>query len=210
MSLKFENTEVWGIEHALRGMRNPMNSWNRADTIADDANNISIGENDLDLAQRLLKAGPEHRKYLRQIFVSVDITAPRYWWQEFDTYKIGTVANSCSTMHKLHIKPFELSDFSINESNEHNADLENIISIICDKLNIYRSMYLESKDFSLIKKMKKILPESYNQKRTVTLNFEVLLNMVNQRRNHRLSEWKVDFINWTNTIKYFKDIININ
>lgn len=211
MALIFENTDVWGIEHALRGMRNPMNSWNRADT-AIESDNIIIGNNDLDLAQRLLKAGPEHRKYLRQIFVSVDITAPRYWWQEFDTYKIGTVANSCSTMHKLHSKPFEPSDFSIYDSDESEIDnsVEKTIISICDALNVYRCKYLETKDFKWIRKMKKILPESYNQKRTITLNFEVLLNMINQRKSHRLPEWKIDFINWAKSIKYFSNIIELN
>lgn len=207
MSLTFENTEVWGMEHALRGMRNPMNSWNRNDSKYVD-NEYIIGENDLDLAKRLFKAGPEHRKYMRQIFISVDISAPRLWWQEFDTYKIGTTANSCSTMHKLHYKKFEVEDFELgDDADEH---LKLLMSVICDRLNVYRDKYLESKDFYWIRQMKRLLPESYIQKRTVTLNFEVLYNMVKQRKFHRLPEWKVDFINWAKTVKYFSDIIDFD
>lgn len=205
MSVIFENTEVWGIEHALRGMRNPMNSWNRIDSKINSEGLFEIGPNDLDLAKRLFKAGPEHRKYLRQIFVSVDISAPRYWWQEFDTYKIGTTANSCSTMHKLHYKKFEVEDFEINEDDSEQVKL--LMSVICDNLNVLREHYLQTKSFEYIRQMKKILPESYIQRRTITMNFEVLLNMVKQRKSHRLPEWKVDFMNWVNEIPYFTNIV---
>ena len=207
MALLFEHTEVFGIEAALRGMRNPMNSWDRSDSGASSNSLIfSIGQADLDLAKRLFKAGQPHRKYLRQIFLTVDISAPRYWWQEFDTYKVGTTANSCSTMHKLHHKEFTLDDFEIGETDDE--EIKNTIISICKVLNKYREKYLETKDFNLIRQMKKILPESYIQKRTVSMNFEVLLNMVEWRKTHRLPEWRIDFMNWVKTVPFFSQIVD--
>lgn len=207
MALLFEHTEVFGIEAALRGMRNPMNSWDRSDSGASSNSLIfSIGQADLDLAKRLFKAGQPHRKYLRQIFLTVDISAPRYWWQEFDTYKVGTTANSCSTMHKLHHKEFTLDDFEISETDDE--EIKNTIISICKVLNKYREKYLETKDFNLIRQMKKILPESYIQKRTVSMNFEVLLNMVEWRKTHRLPEWRIDFMNWVKTVPFFSQIVD--
>lgn len=207
MALLFEHTEVFGIEAALRGMRNPMNSWDRSDSGASSNSLIfSIGQADLDLAKRLFKAGQPHRKYLRQIFLTVDISAPRYWWQEFDTYKVGTTANSCSTMHKLYHKEFTLDDFEIGETDDE--EIKNTIISICKVLNKYREKYLETKDFNLIRQMKKILPESYIQKRTVSMNFEVLLNMVEWRKTHRLPEWRIDFMNWVKTVPFFSQIVD--
>ena len=184
-----------------------MNSWDRSDSGASSNSLIfSIGQADLDLAKRLFKAGQPHRKYLRQIFLTVDISAPRYWWQEFDTYKVGTTANSCSTMHKLHHKEFTLDDFEISETDDE--EIKNTIISICKVLNKYREKYLETKDFNLIRQMKKILPESYIQKRTVSMNFEVLLNMVEWRKTHRLPEWRIDFMNWVKTVPFFSQIVD--
>lgn len=187
--IKVENVEVWGFEHAVRGMRNPMNSWGKSDSypsLMTADNEFYLGENDLDLMQRLYKAGTEHRKYLRQIMVSMDITAPLYWWKEFDTYKIGTVANSCSTMHKIHAKEFELDDFS----HEH-LDEGGLICINCtiENLNYYRDRYLESHSKADWWNMIQLLPTSYNQKRTVTLNYEVAVSIIKQRSHHKLDEW---------------------
>lgn len=207
--IRFENTEVTGWEHAIRGMRNPMNSWDKSDsTYCQILDNLTkenrkwrcagcknefvgrpncylIGENDLDLMKRLRNAGTDHRKFMRMITVYVDITAPLYWWKEFDTYKVGTVANSCSTMHKIAAKEFTLDDFS----HEHlYAPLQDLRSII-DLLNTYRERYLETKDKKDWWQMIQLLPSSYNQKRTVMLNYEVLANIYKSRRNHKLDEW---------------------
>lgn len=209
--LKCKVLGINGIDHAIRGMRNPMNSWNKSDSCwkdselnpvyHDDFNDgvtaYSIGENDKDLMKRLFKGGTEHRKYLRMIQVYVDITAPLYWFKEFDTYKIGTVANSCSTMHKIHAKEFTLEDFS----HEH-LDIRTIETLknIIDILNDYRKLYVNynADDFEIkgspSKKqiwwqMIQLLPSSYNQKRTVMLNYEVVVNIINQRKNHKLDEW---------------------
>lgn len=192
--IKFENTTVTGWEHAIRGMRNPMNSWNKSDSTykskADNENSCikvtyDIGPNDLDLMTRLRNAGTDHRKFMRMITVYVDITAPLYWWSEFDTYKVGTVANSCSTMHKIYAKEFTLEDFS----HEHlYAPLQDLRPII-DLLNTYRERYLETKDKKDWWQMIQLLPSSYNQKRTVMLNYEVLANIYKSRRNHKLDEW---------------------
>jgi hypothetical protein len=202
MKIKFENTEVFNFAAALRGMRNPMNSWHRNDSTLTE-----IGPNDLDLALRLTKAGPEHRKFLRQVFIAVDITAPRYWWSEFDTYKIGTAANSCSTMHKLHDHALTLDDFEVNEEDMNNAVFCNGLNAIIDSINDLRNKYLESKEFVYIRLMKKLLPESFLQKRTVTMNFEVLRNMYKQRKSHRLPEWREAFVEWVNTIPYAQEFI---
>lgn len=220
--IKFKNTDVWGFEHALRGMRNPMNSWNKSDSKycgdfdgcekcnlrIDTCDAYLIGENDMNLAHRLIKGGSEHRKFLRQIFVSVDITAPIYWWKEFDTYKVGTIANSTSTMHKIHAKRFERDDFSIehlkNCDEEHwMVCMDNIIS----SLNVAREKYLETKEKKYWWQMIQLLPSSYNQTRTITMTYENLLNMYRQRRNHKLDEWSIGFIDWIKTLPYSEELI---
>lgn len=235
--IKFENTQVLGWEHAIRGMRNPMNSWEKMDSYegydckscgliekqgycrkkdkgphCEKYRGYKIGSNDLNLMKRLRKAGTDHRKYLRMITVYVDITAPLYWWKEFDTYKVGTVANSCSTMHKIHTKEFTLDDFShehltsdyLTENNtvfckNSKGLLEDIIYI----LNCYRNFYNETKDKKYWWQMIQLLPSSYNQKRTVMLNYEVLNNIYKSRKNHKLDEWsenivEVDGVEFTN------------
>lgn len=225
--IKVENIDVWGFEHAIRGMRNPMNSWAKSDSepafhalpnfSEDDPMsrkyyewndiyglNIKIGPNDLDLMRRLYIGGTEHRKYLRQIFVSMDITAPLYWWKEFDTYKVGTVANSCSTMHKIHVKEFELDDFSHEHLFENSLD---VLEAICDRLNVYRSMYLASKEKDIWWQLIQLLPSSYNQKRTVTFNYENAVSMIRQRSRHKLDEW-VSFTEMLEQLPYLKDIID--
>lgn len=188
-----DDLEVWGFEHAIRGMRNPMNSWAKSDSYYDltDAT-FKIGENDLDLMKRLYKAGTEHRKYLRQIFASMDITAPLYWWKEFDTYKIGTVADSCSTMHTLCNKEFNLGDFSYEHLDEPNVEL---LCQIIDYLNKDRELYLQSSKTNTNNwwQMIQLLPSSYNQKRTVTMNYENAVNIIHQRSNHKLDEW-IEFV----------------
>ena len=203
--IKFEHTEVVGWEHAIRGMRNPMNSWEKSDSwfldsqdglyniigdlndsVPDHIENEYIGPNDLSLMKRLRNAGTDHRKFMRMITVYVDITAPLYWWKEFDTYKVGTVANSCSTMHKIAAKRFERDDFS----HEHLMDGGNyILNSTIDMLNEYRAQYLDSKDKKYWCQIIQLLPSSYNQKRTVMLNYEVLANIYKSRQNHRLDEW---------------------
>lgn len=222
--MKFENTEVWGFEHALRGCRNPMNSWDKGDSGYIDKrfnDQFHIGKNDLDLAQRLIKAGSEHRKFLRQVFASVDITAPMYWWNEFDTYKVGTVANSTSKMHKLASTPitidcFEMNDFSIFETDSDDVE-ESINSF--EFWNLYLVPYLEklralfngTKDKRYWKELIRLLPESWLQKRTVTMNYENVLNMYHQRKNHKLNEWsgkddptKPNFCSWVLELPYAK------
>lgn len=195
--IKFENIEVWGIKHAIRGMRNPLNSWERSDTKF-DGDKICLGENDVDLMTRLIRGGAPHRKFLRQIFVSVDITAPLYWWKEFDTYKVGTTANSCSTMHKIHAKEFELADFST----EHLSGLSiAALNHLIDVMNLEREHYVACKDKDCWWQMIQLLPTSYNQKRTVTMTYENLLNMLEYRRGHKLDEWR-QFCDWILTLPY--------
>ena len=206
--MKFENTEVFNFEAAMRGMRNPKNSWYKNDTYIDYENNIHIGENDMKLAQTLIKAGNEHRKFMRQIFVSVDITAPLYWWKEFDTYKVGTVANSTSTMHKLATTPitldcFEIDDYDRNLSLADNPKdddgLDNISTFEEDIIYVLeniRQKYLETKDKRYWKELIRWLPESWLQKRTITMNYENVRNMYFQRRNHKLTEWSESCIKW--------------
>lgn len=202
--IKFEKPEVWGWEHAIRGMRNPLNSWERSDTVF-DGDKLCLGENDVDLMTRLIRGGAPHRKFLRQIFVSVDITAPLYWWKEFDTYKVGTTANSCSTMHKIHAKEFTLDDFSCEHCDMLTKDV--FIQHIIPTLNIYRKLYcgIESGERKNQKsdwwQMIQLLPTSYNQKRTVTMTYENLLNMLEYRRGHKLDEWCM-FCNWILTLPY--------
>ena len=213
--IKFENTEVMNFEGAIRGMRNPLNSWNKSDSYydIDDMAIVSrgyiIGPNDLDLARRLIKAGSDHRKFLRQIFVSVDITASLYWWKEFDTYKVATVANSCSTMHKIHAKPIELSDFSIDDFyiEDEGLDLSDYFKNVVADCERLRRKYLEIKDKKYWRGLIQLLPESYNQKRTVTLNYETLRNIYGSRRNHKLDEWSIGFMEWIDSLPYAEELI---
>lgn len=201
--MKFEKTQVFNFEGALRGMRNPKGSWNRNDTSCG-----VIGPNDMKLAQTLIKCGPEHRKFLRQIFVCVDITAPLYWWKEFDTYKIGTVANSTSTMHKLTSTPITLDCFELDDYDSKIVSKDSVNSIInfCEQL---RQTYSETKDILYWKELIRWLPESWLQLRTVTLNYENLLSIcsIGQRRLHKLSEWSKSFISWARSLPYSKEFI---
>lgn len=244
--IKVENIDVWGFEHAIRGMRNPMNSWDKSDSKngcckpSNYTEHIScddcpyseidiqckpyyhIGENDLDLMKRLYQAGTEHRKYLRQIFVSMDITAPLYWWKEFDTYKIGTVSNSCSTMHKIAAKEFELDDFSHEYLFPQNSiymtpDFYNMgdpifspystLTILIDCLNACRQKYLETKDKQWWWQLIQLLPSSYNQKRTITMNYENVVTIIKQRTNHKLDEWNKLVEVFKTCLPYIRDIM---
>ena len=237
--MKFENTKVFNFEGALRGMRNPMNSWSKSDSYygcseeffcngctvdsrcseykrSDD---YIIGQNDMKLAQTLIKAGNEHRKFMRQIFVSVDITAPLYWWKEFDTYKVGTTANSTSTMHKLAITPITLDCFEIDDydrnlclaENEENAnELDNISTFEEDIIYVLeniRKKYIETKDKRYWKELIRWLPESWLQTRTVTMTYENIRNMYFQRKNHKLTEWSEAFITWVESLPYAEELI---
>lgn len=242
--IKLENCEVLGWEHAIRGMRNPMNSWEKSDSgsgcleknvwgavehgtflcedcsatyeskcVCSGEKQFVIGPNDHYLMMRLRNAGTDHRKFMRMITVYVDITAPLYWWKEFDTYKVGTVANSCSTMHKIHAKEFTLEDFScehlidddstINNDTEHVACSSGFVikKIMLDTLNHYRNKYLENKDKKYWWQMIQLLPSSYNQRRTVMLNYEVLANIYKSRKTHKLDEWR-DFCVWIEELPY--------
>ena len=200
--IKVENIETWGFGHAIRGMRNPLNSWDKSDSYIELCD-VIVGDADLALMHKLYKGGTEHRKYLRQIFVSMDIIAPLYWWKEFDTYKVGTVANSCSTMHKIHAKEFTLDDFSVEHldgwSLEHFIDTLNL-------LNKYRYDFIETKNKSDWWQMIQLLPSSYNQKRTITMNYENAVNMIRQRENHKLDEWR-DFVKELRQLPYMKQIM---
>ncbi|MEE0878661.1 MAG: hypothetical protein UH788_05240 [Treponemataceae bacterium] len=206
--IKLENTSVMNFDNAIRGARNPMNSWDKLDSSFDANGNFVFGPNDLSLGKKLCKAGSDHRKFVRQIFISVDITAPIYWWKEFDTYKVGTVANSTSTMHKIHSKPFELSDFSTDKMNESAL---NCMQEVLKVLENLRQDFIEDKSsnkeswYSIIQ----LLPESYNQKRTVTLNYENVISMYYSRRNHKLSEWHV-FCDWILDLPYFKELFSLD
>lgn len=229
--LKIEKTEVVGWEAAIRGMRNPLNSWDKSDShyecleynkLSDDHQKVYLvdqyipGLNDLTLMMDLRAAGIDHRKFMRMLIVSADITAPLYWWKEYDTYKVGTVANSCSTMHKIAAKEFELDDFST----EHILSLSDnefkfpiicgvamtsmgVFSYILDALNFYRKKYLETKDKTYWWQMIQLLPSSYNQKRTIMLNYEVLANIYKSRKNHKLDEWHT-FCDWIESLPYSK------
>ena len=236
--IKFEKTETMGWEGAIRGMRNPLNSWDRSDSghcfdfdscedcpMKDPCEGTPatatfiLGPNDLDLARRLAKGGPVHAKYRRQIFVSVDITAPLYWWKEFDTYKVGTTANSCSTMHKIHAKEFTRDDFSCEKL--HNARNHNLwanwgnnpdgsyrfgnldlLDLTIMVLNDCRERYLISKNKNEWEQMIQLLPSSYNQKRTVTMTYENLYNAYHSRKDHKLDEWRVGFCEWAKSLPY--------
>ena len=232
--MKFENTEVWGFEHALRGMRNPKNSCNKSDShyeydnqrdcVTKDADFV-IGENDMKLAQTLIKAGSEHRKFMRQIFVSVDITAPLYWWAEYDTYKVGTVANSTSKMHTITNNSITLDCFEIDDYEKdlfmyyEHSDVKDMVADIVRNCETLRQRYLETKDKRYWKELIRWLPESWLQKRTVTMTYENLLAMCSkgQRRFHKLNEWSgqdnpnvPNFISWARTLPYAQDLIFID
>ena len=232
--MKFENTEVWGFEHALRGMRNPKNSWNKSDSyyeydnqkdcVTKDANFV-IGENDMKLAQTLIKAGSEHRKFMRQIFVSVDITAPLYWWAEYDTYKVGTVANSTSKMHTITNNSITLDCFEIDDYEKdlfmyyEHSYVKDMVTDIVRNCETLRQRYLETKDKRYWKELIRWLPESWLQKRTVTMTYENLLAMCSkgQRRFHKLNEWSgqdnpnvPNFISWARTLPYAQELIFID
>ena len=222
--LKIENTEVIGLEAAIRGMRNPMNSWEKSDSLFydEDGNlcrmgqgkNLSldeIGDSDYKLMIKLRNAGTDHRKFMRMITVYLDITAPLYWWKEFDTYKVGTVANSCSTMHKIHEKEFTFDDFSheklinsacmeIQEQHIRISPIQALATTI-ECLNSYRDLYLQTEDKKYWWQMIQLLPSSYNQKRTVMLNYEVLANIYKSRKNHKLDEWHT-FCDWIESLPY--------
>ncbi len=216
--IRIEKTEVVGWEAAIRGMRNPMNSWDKSDSTFEDffedpvnlrnywTHSEEIGPNDMKLMKKLIKAGPEHRKFLRMIVVYCDITAPLYWWKEFDTYKVGTVANSCSTMHKIHSKEFTIDDFSHEHLEMLSCDI--VDQHVIKTLNIYRELFLQTKDKKYWWQMIQLLPSSYNQKRTVMMNYEVLMNIYKptNRQHHKLDEWNVDFkgsfCNWIESLPY--------
>ena len=201
--ITIDRTSVMNFENAIRGARNPMNSWNRMDSFYDEQGNFIMGPNDLNLAQRLARAGSDHRKFIRQIFVSVDFTAPLYWWKEYDTYKVATVANSTSTMHKIASKPFTLDDFSHERMNTQAQEaLAHTVSVLED----LRKDYLETKDKETWYSMIQLLPSSYHQMRTCTLNYETLMNIYYARRNHKLDEWHT-VCDWIASLPYAKELI---
>ena len=218
--IKIENVEVFGWEAAIRGMRNPMNSWDKSDSYEFKEwhyYDYFIGDNDLKLMKNLSKAGADHGKFLRMINVTLDITAPLYWWKEFDTYKVGTVANSCSTMHKIHDKEFTLEDFSCEHLERltslrlngapgtSNFDYMEPLKMTITALNAARLTYLDTKDKEYWWQMIQLLPSSYNQKRTVQLNYQVLKTMYFARKHHKLDEWR-EFCEWCETLPYFKEV----
>ena len=198
--IKIENTATYGWEAAIRGMRNPMNSWDKSDSICDEIGLVAIGDNDLALMKKLAAAGTDHRKFMRMINVTVDITAPLYWWAEYDTYKVGTVRNSCSKMHTIHINPFDIDNFSHEGCDEipiAKEGLNHIISV-CESL---RESFNATHDKKYWRAIIELLPESYNQRATVQLNYEVLTNMYHARKNHKLDEWHT-FCEWIETLPY--------
>ena len=203
--IKISKTSVMNMENAMRGARNPLNSWNRMDSRYDEDGNFILGENDRNLARRLVRAGSDHRKFIRQIFVSVDFDAPLYWWKEYDTYKIATVANSTSTMHKIAAKPFELDDFSHDHMNE--TALESLKATIA-VLEQLRQEYLQSKDKQVWYSMIQLLPTSYHQLRTCSFNYETLVNIYHARKNHKLEEWHT-VCDWIRTLPYAADLITM-
>lgn len=203
--IRFENTDVSGWEAAIRGMRNPMNSWDKSDSFWYYENDyvvrkFAIGENDLTLMKKLIRGGTDHSKFLRMINVTVDITAPRYWWTEFDTYKVGTVRNSCSTMHKIHDKKFEIYDFS----HEHMGNIAlDYLSAVIRCLNENRQRYRDTGDKDAWWNMIQLLPQSYNQRATVQMNYQVLRTIYHSdRKHHKLDEWRIGFMKWIESLPY--------
>lgn len=203
--ISISNIDTWGFEHALRGMRNPLSSWDKSDSVI-YGEKISIGPKDLDLMKRLCAAGPEHRKYLRQIFVSMDIVAPMYWWNQFDTYKIGTAANSTSKMHTLTKDRIALADFSIDDY-EMAGEYKDAFKNVVDDCEALRKAYVATKDEQYWRWLIQLLPESFNYLRTVTMNYENVINIIHQREHHKLKEWN-DFIEVLKELPYIKEITN--
>ena len=202
--IQIERTSVMNLEGAIRGARNPMNSWAKSDSYYDENGQFVLGPVDLDFGHRLAVSGSDHRKFLRQVFVTVDITAPLYWWKEFDTYKVGTVANSCSTMHKIHAKAFERDDFSHDRLDEGGLAL---LDAIVDYLECERQKFIANKeDRQSWHNMIQMLPSSFNQMRTVTLNYENLISMYYARRNHKLAEWHT-LCDWIASLPYAREWI---
>jgi hypothetical protein len=201
--LAVDKSSVMNLENAIRGARNPMNSWEKSDSYYSENGAYILGDNDLALAKRLCRAGSDHRKFMRQIFVSVDVTAPLYWWKEFDTYKVSTVSNSTSTMHKIHSKPFELKDFSHDKLSK--ASQEHLMFTI-RYLEELRNRYNKDQEKQDWYDMIQLLPSSYNQLRTCSLNYEILINIYHARKNHKLEEWHV-FCDWIKTLPYALDLI---
>ena len=202
--IDFNRVYVMNLENAIRGARNPMNSWARSDSYYDENGQYILGENDLSLAKRLRNAGTsDHRKYLRQVMLSVDITAPMYWWKEYDTYKVATVANSTSTMHKIHSKPFEIENFSHDHLTENGLK---VLKGLVYEMEKIRLEYVETKDKALWYDLIQLLPSSYNQMRTCTLNYETLINIYKSRKHHKLEEWR-SFCEWIETLPYAKELI---
>lgn len=212
--IQLEQTTVMNFENAIRGARNPMNSWARLDSHTETDGTFVFGPQDLDLAKRLCNAGSDHRKFVRQIFISVDITAPLYWWKEFDTYKVGTVANSTSTMHKIHSKAFSMDDFSTDHLT---PDAYKVMENFVAELEKIRVAYMasdegdknKSRDKALWYNLIQLLPSSYNQKRTVTMNYENVNGMYHSRKNHKLQEWHT-FCDWIKALPYWQEMFNIS
>lgn len=203
--IKLENAQVMNLEGALRGMRNPMNSWEKSDSgiqMTENGYDFVIGPADLELARKLVKAGSDHRKFLRQIFVSVDITGPLYWWKEFDTYKVGTVANSTSTMHRIHAKPITVADFSHERLSRLGLTY---LEMLVEVMEMRRRQYVETHEQEAWDDIIQLLFTSYNQLRTVTLSFENLLSMYNARKAHKLPEW-LEFCRWAETLPHFHEL----
>ena len=205
--IKIEKAEVMNFLNAIRGARNPMNSWDRSDSVSGNENNKNtipeIGENDLKLMKSLCKAGSDHRKFMRQIFVSMDITAPLYWWKEFDTYKVGTTSNSTSTMHKLHSRPITIEDFSSDHLTKEDTEVFNSYLDYIEKL---RLDYVKTKDKTIWDRMIQMLPCNYEQLRTITCSYENLLNMYHARNTHKLLEWRL-YCDWIKTLPYADELI---
>lgn len=209
--MKFENTSVYNFENAIRGMRNALSSWDRSDSWASDftedkKDGFVFGNKDLELAQKLIKAGSPHCKFLRQIFISADISAPRYIWAEYDTYKVGTTANSCSTIHTIMKTPITINLFEVDDDYEYRKAYWNVA---LDYMEQLRQLYNETKDIKYFRALKQALPESFIQMRTCTMNYENVRNMVQQRKNHKLKEWSEDFINWAKSLPYAEELIFI-
>lgn len=203
--VRLERTAVMNFENAVRGMRNPLSSWDKSDSYFDEEGHFVLGEADLSLAHRLATSGSDHRKYLRQIFVSVDITAPIYWWKEFDTYKVATVANSTSTMHKIHAKPFSKEDFSTDHLTD---DGMRAFEAYLGYLEQARARFVETKDKQFWYDLIQLLPSGYNQMRTVTLNYETLINIYYARRHHKLDEWHT-VCEWIEGLPYSAELITV-
>lgn len=203
--IKFETNDVWGFEWAFKGMRNPMNSWDKS-----DSNWLfqEIGESDLALAKKLINAGSEHRKFLRQIYVSVDITAPMFWWFEYDTYKVGTTRNSCSKMHKIHVKPFEYDDFSHEGIDELEQGIKELFMVYIQMLEVLRNKFNETQEKKYWRALIEMLPEGYNMRATVTMTYENIYAMRQQRKGHKLDEWRIDFFNWSDTLPHLKELFD--